>query len=98
MLGDLLRETREQKNLSLEDVEQGTNIRKLYIKAIEDGNYEKLPGEVFLKGFIKTYGKFLGLNSQELIEQYKNEKNAPASTEEVASTTKAQEQPRKNTC
>lgn len=93
MLGDLLRETREQKNLSLEDVEQGTNIRKLYIKAIEDGNYEKLPGEVFLKGFIKTYGKFLGLNSQELIEQYKNEKNAPASTEEVASTTKAQEQP-----
>lgn len=91
MLGDLLRETREQKNLSLEDVEQGTNIRKLYIKAIEDGDYEKLPGEVFLKGFIKTYGKFLGLNSQELIEQYKNEKNAPASTEEVATTT-AQEQ------
>ena len=48
MLGDLLRETREQKKLSLEDVEQGTNIRKLYIKSIEDGDYDKLPGEVFL--------------------------------------------------
>lgn len=75
MLGDLLRETREQKNLSLEDIEKGTNIRKLYIKAIEDGNYDKLPGEVFLKGFIKTYGKFLGLDGQKLIEQYKAEKN-----------------------
>lgn len=93
MLGDLLRETREQKKLSLEDVEQGTNIRKLYIKAIEDGNYEKLPGEVFLKGFIKTYGKFLGLNSLELIEQYKKEKNASTISEEVVSTNQVQEQP-----
>lgn len=80
MLGDLLRETREQKNLSLEDIEKGTNIRKLYIKAIEDGNYDKLPGEVFLKGFIKTYGKFLGLDDQKLIEQYKAEKNGNVSS------------------
>ena len=54
MLGDLLRETREQKKLSLEDVEQGTNIRKLYIKSIEDGDYDKLPGEVFLKRFYQN--------------------------------------------
>ena len=93
MLGDLLRETREQKKLSLEDVEQGTNIRKLYIKSIEDGDYNKLPGEVFLKGFIKTYGKFLGLNSLELIEQYKKEKNASASEKEVEPTNQVQEQP-----
>lgn len=92
MLGDLLRETREQKKLSLEDVEQGTNIRKLYIKSIEDGDYDKLPGEVFLKGFIKTYGKFLGLNSLELIEQYKKEKNA-TSEKEVEPTNQVQEQP-----
>lgn len=93
MLGDLLRETREQKKLSLEDVEQGTNIRKLYIKSIEDGDYDKLPGEVFLKGFIKTYGKFLGLNSLELIEQYKKEKNASASEKEVEPTNQVQKQP-----
>ena len=92
-LGDLLRETREQKKLSLEDVEQGTNIRKLYIKSIEDGDYDKLPGEVFLKGFIKTYGKFLGLNSLELIEQYKKEKNASTSEKEVEPTNQVQEQP-----
>lgn len=86
MLGDLLRQTREQKNLSLDDVEKGTNIRKLYIKAIEDGNYDKLPGEVFLKGFIKTYGKFLGLDGQKLIEQYKAEKNPAASAEPKTET------------
>ena len=75
MLGDLLRKTREEKNLSLSDIEKGTNIRKLYIKAIEEGDYGKLPGEVFCKGFIKTYAKFLGLDGQALIEQYKAEKN-----------------------
>lgn len=92
MLGDLLRETREQKKLSLEDVEQGTNIRKLYIKSIEDGDYDKLPGEVFLKGFIKTYGKFLGLNSLELIEQYKKKKCVYL-WKEVEPTNQVQEQP-----
>lgn len=90
MLGDLLRETRKQKNLSLEDVEKGTNIRKLYIKSIEDGNYEKLPGEVFLKGFIKTYGKFLGLDSQQLINQYKSEKNATTATVENTAVSESQ--------
>lgn len=93
MLGDLLRQTREQKNLSLDDVEKGTNIRKLYIKAIEDGNYDKLPGEVFLKGFIKTYGKFLGLDGQKLIEQYKAEKNPPISSEAKTDTTKTPTEP-----
>lgn len=74
MLGDLLRETRESKNLTLNDIENGTNIRKLYIKCIEDGDYKRLPGEVFLKGFIKSYGKFLGLDSAELINMYESEK------------------------
>ena len=89
MLGDLLRETREQKNLSLEDIEKGTNIRKLYIKAIEEGDYGKLPGEVFLKGFIKTYGKFLGLDGQKLIDQYKAEKAGivPEPAKKVEDTT-----------
>lgn len=93
MLGDLLRQTREQKNLSLDDVEKGTNIRKLYIKAIEDGNYDKLPGEVFLKGFIKTYGKFLGLDGQKLIEQYKAEKNPSVSSEEKPKPTPPASEP-----
>lgn len=83
MLGDLLRQTREQKNLTLEDVEKGTNIRKLYLKAIEDGNYDRLPGEVFLKGFIKTYGRFLGLKGQDLIQQYKEEKNGVPKEQEA---------------
>ncbi len=84
MLGDLLRKKREEKKLSLADIEKGTNIRKLYIQAIEDGNYDKLPGEVFLKGFIKTYAKFLGLDGQALVEQYKAEKAGIAPQQETA--------------
>ena len=57
MLGDLLRETREQKKLSLEDVEQGTNIRKLYIKSIEDGDYDKLLASI-LKGLSNNMVNF----------------------------------------
>ena len=98
MLGDLLRKTREQKNLSIDDIEKGTNIRKLYIKSIEDGDYDKLPGEVFLKGFIKTYGRFLGLDGPKLIEQYKAEKNSsisnpPISSEAKTETTKTPTEP-----
>ena len=86
-----MKHVNKKKNLSLDDVEKGTNIRKLYIKSIEEGNYEKLPGEVFLKGFIKTYGKFLGLDSQKLIEQYKQEKNTPNPAEEINIETKKEE-------
>lgn len=82
LLGDLLRKTREEKNLSLNDIENETKIRKLYIKAIEEGDYGKIPGEVFLKGFIKTYAKILGLDGQALVEEYKKEKNGPAAEAE----------------
>ena len=91
MLGDLLRDKRKQLNLTLEDVEKGTNIRKLYITALEDGNYDKLPkAEVFCKGFIKSYGKFLNLDTDELIAQYEAEKGL-AKPEEKENAEKPQE-------
>ena len=92
MLGDLLRKAREEKNLSLNDIEKETNIRKLYIKAIEDGDYDKLPGEVFLKGFIKTYAKFLGMDGQAMVAQYKAEKNGAAPAADTAAAPQQEEQ------
>lgn len=44
MLGDKLREAREQQNLTYKDIEKGTSIRALYIEYIENGNYDELPG------------------------------------------------------
>ena len=70
MLGNTLRAERERQNLSVEDIEQGTSIRALYIEAIENGEYDKLPGEVYTRGFIKNYAKFLGLDGDEFSKQF----------------------------
>lgn len=73
MLGDILREEREKQNLTVKDVEMGTSIRALYISAIEESKYDVLPGEVYLKGFIKTYADFLNLDGSEMVDLYKRQ-------------------------
>ena len=77
MVGDILRRERERQKLSIKDIEQGTSIRALYIEAIENGDYDKLPGNVYTKGFIKNYGNFLKLNGEDLSRQF-SEEVAPA--------------------
>ena len=73
MVGDLLRRERERQKLSIKDIEQGTSIRALYIEAIENGDYDKLPGNVYTKGFIKNYGNFLKLDGDDLSRQFSEE-------------------------
>ena len=70
-VGTLLREARLAKKLSLAEAEQGTSIRRRYLEAIENDEYDKTPGEVFLKGMLRNYGNFLGLNGLELVQMYK---------------------------
>ncbi len=80
MIGDTLREARERQNLSIKDIEKGTSIRALYIEAIEKGEFDKLPGNAYTKGFIRNYANFLKLDADACVRQY-NEENNP---EEVA--------------
>ena len=77
MIGDILRRERERQKLSIKDIEQGTSIRALYIEAIENGDYDKLPGNVYTKGFIKNYGNFLKLNGDDLSRQFSEEVAPP---------------------
>ncbi|MGM9583402.1 MAG: RodZ domain-containing protein [Phascolarctobacterium sp.] len=70
-VGTLLREARLAKKLSLAEAEQGTSIRRRYLEALENDEYDKTPGEVFLKGMLRNYGNFLGLNGPELVQLYK---------------------------
>jgi cytoskeletal protein RodZ len=84
MIGDKLRQAREAKKLSIKDAEQGTSIRALYIDAIEKGDYKALPGEAYLKGFIKSYANFLGFDGHEAVEEYKAEQAEKAAAEEAA--------------
>lgn len=69
-IGMLLREARLQKGVTLEAVQEETKIRRRYLEALEAGERTAFPGEVYLKGFLKSYARFLGLPGDELVARY----------------------------
>jgi cytoskeleton protein RodZ len=69
-LGQLLREAREQKGVSLEQVEEATRIRQKFLQALEEGDYGALPAETYVKGFLRTYATYLGLDPEEVMAIY----------------------------
>jgi cytoskeleton protein RodZ len=77
-IGRRLRAAREAKGLSLEVVEEETKIRRKYIEALEAGHGSDLPGDAYLKGFLRTYGNYLGLDGTTLVEEYKQRRLHPA--------------------
>lgn len=70
-IGRRLRQAREARGITLETAEEETKIRRRYIEALEVGRVADLPGEVYVKGFLRTYGNYLGLDGPELVEAYK---------------------------
>jgi len=75
MLGDILRREREKQGLTIKDIENETSIRSLYIEAIEKGDYDHLPSDVYTKGFIRNYAKALNMDSDPLLQQFNSERN-----------------------
>jgi cytoskeleton protein RodZ len=69
-LGTILQETREARNLTLEDVAQVTRIRVRYLEALEEGRYDVLPTPVHVRGFLRNYAIFLNLDPEPLIARY----------------------------
>lgn len=70
-LGDIFKNARMEKNLSLNDVADELKIRRFFLQSIENEKYEMLPGGVYTIGFIRSYAKYLGLNQDAIIEQLK---------------------------
>lgn len=70
-VGKVLQDARVAKNLTLERAAQETNIRKAYLEAIEQNDFAALQGDVFVKGIMRTYGNYLGLDGANLVEEYK---------------------------
>jgi cytoskeletal protein RodZ len=68
-LGDLLRRTREEKGLSLDQVVEAIRIRKEFLQALEEEDFDRLPAAVYVKGFLRNYATFLGLDAQEILRQ-----------------------------
>ena len=74
-VGEMLREVRMQKGLKPSDVAKQLCIRKQYLEAIEDSAYKEIPPFPYGIGFIRSYAKFLGLNSENIVDLYKEETN-----------------------
>lgn len=72
-LGNKLKEAREAKGLSLDDLQSITKIQKRYLKGIEDGNYSMMPGKFYVRAFIKQYAEAVDLEMEELSSYYKEE-------------------------
>jgi len=72
-LGKELQSKREQLGYSLKDVAEHTRIRKVYLESMEQGQFEALPGQAYVTGFVRVYARHLGLDSDELLARL----NAP---------------------
>ncbi len=69
--GAHLRNIREAKGATLEEISEKTKVKKAYLDAIEREDKNSFPAPVFMKGFIKSYAKALGLNPEEISEKYR---------------------------
>jgi len=69
-IGNSLREARLRQGLDYAQVELGTKIRSKYLKALEDEHFETLPAQPYVKGFLRTYADYLGLDGQLYVDEY----------------------------
>jgi cytoskeleton protein RodZ len=83
-LGHILREARENKGYSLEDVQEKIRINAKYLKALETGDYSALPTPVHVRGFLRNYARFLGLDPQPLLDRYETNLNRQPAKSKVA--------------
>ena len=74
-LGSLLRTSREERHIDLDAVVKATKVRRHYLEALENEEWEKLPSKVFVKGFLRSYAEFLGLDTETVLDYY--QKAAP---------------------
>ncbi len=71
--GDLLKEKRLLKELSLEDVSKKTKIKVEFLEAIENSDYARLPSSTFAKGFLRNYATFLYLNPDTMVAMFRRD-------------------------
>lgn len=69
-LGEKLRQAREERGISINEVAEQTRISPHYLDLIENDDYRTLPGGIFNKGFVKSYAKYVGIDEQEALQDY----------------------------
>jgi hypothetical protein len=69
-IGNSLRETRTRRGIELVEAEQATKIRARYLRALEDEQFDQLPAPTYVKGFLKAYAEYLGLDGSLYVDEY----------------------------
>jgi cytoskeleton protein RodZ len=69
-IGNSLREARLRQGLDFPEIEQATKIRPKYLRALEDEQFDILPGQTYVKGFLRSYAEYLGLDGQLYVDEY----------------------------
>lgn len=76
-LGERFRAAREARGLSLSDVAEQIRIRSVYLAAIEDDNWSAIGAPVYVRGFLRTYARFVGLDSEEVVTEFNAQSHTP---------------------
>jgi cytoskeleton protein RodZ len=77
-IGETLREARMRRRIDMTEVETATKIRGKYLRALENEEWDLLPGPTFVKSFLRTYAEYLGLDARLLVEEYRQRYERPA--------------------
>ncbi|MGH3142456.1 MAG: helix-turn-helix domain-containing protein, partial [Gaiellales bacterium] len=69
-IGPSLREARLHKGVEIPDAERATKIRAKYLRALETESFDVLPGQAYIKSFLRSYADYLGLDGQLFVDEY----------------------------
>lgn len=84
-VGDMIRNARTKKKIEIINVAEELCIRRVYLEAIENSNYEALPEHPYGIGFVRSYAEFLGLSSSRMADLYRTELNIKENGEKIFS-------------
>ncbi|WP_290032856.1 helix-turn-helix domain-containing protein [Ligilactobacillus cholophilus] len=94
-VGQKLKDARIAKGLTLDDLQQSTKIQKRYLIAIEEGNYQALPGDFYVRAFARQYAETVGLDPNEIVKEIDSElgtKSSESNENDETSRTQKREQ------
>lgn len=86
-IGETLRHERQRQGRTLADAAAETRVRESYLAAIEDEDFDVLGGDVYARGFIRLYGKYLGLDADDLVQRFRTHHEKPAEVTAIPGAT-----------
>jgi cytoskeletal protein RodZ len=77
LVGELLKKAREESGKNLKEISEVLKIRADYLRAIEEGDFQQLPEEVYIKGYIRGYAEFLNIDPENALNAYVQQTSPP---------------------